>query len=146
MADFDFFNSKEVEWVDMSILFSGFPMIKFQGIDWKPTQAKELLYAEGNQPIGIQKGQKGYSGNLKLLKGALDVIRLASIAAGGEGPLDIEFDIVVKFRAKGGTLGRPLQVTTLVSCQFTEVPEGWENTATSMSMTLPFIYLRQKSA
>lgn len=140
MANIDFFDTKECEWSDQSVYISGARMAKVVGVDWKPTQAKELLYAEGNQPIGIQKGNKGYSGNLKILKGALVDIKRASIAAGGEGPLDIEFDIVVKYQAKGG---RPLEVVTLVTCQVTEVPEGWEQAAMKMEMTLPFIYLRQ---
>lgn len=142
MPNIDFFNSKEVEWSDQQVQISGARIAKIQAINWKPTQAKELLYAEGNQPIGIQRGNKGYGGDMKILKGALDDMRRAAIAAGGEGPLDLEFDIVVKFQAKQG---RPLQLTTLVTCQITEVPEGWEQGATSMPITLPYIYLRQVS-
>lgn len=142
MATFNFgVRNKEVEWVDLAIMVGGSVLTKFQGIKYKPAKDKQALMADGDKPIGIQSGNRSYSGELKLLKGPVDILNAAAVAAGGDDLLDLEVDIVVTWKKRGI---RPLNIDTLIGVQFTEYEKGMEQGAKSMPISLPFIYLDQK--
>jgi len=84
-----FFDSEECAWADMTVMFSGAPLTKIRGIRYKAAQEKSLLHAAGNEPISVQRGRRMYEGSIKILKGALDDINTAAVAAGGADALDI---------------------------------------------------------
>lgn len=142
MAGVTFFNSKECEWADMSVLFAGAPLVKVRQISYKVSKEKSHLHAAGDKPIGIQSGNRTYEGQIKVLKGALDNMELAAKAAGGEDILDMVFDIVVTYRPKGN---RPLQTDTLIGVEIKDVEKGWEQGAKNMDITLPIIFMDRKS-
>ena len=136
------FDSKECEWSDIDLFINGVRVAKVQDIRYKKTQEKELLHAAGNEPGGIQKGNKGYGGSMILLKGAVDVMNLTALAAGGEDLLDVEYTLVCSYFPKGI---RALKVDTLVAVEITEYEMGMAQNAKSMPVTLPFIFLRKVS-
>jgi hypothetical protein len=138
MAGVNFFDSQECEWADMSISIAGAPLTKIRGLKYKAAQSKEALYAAGEEPISIQAGNRTYSGEIKVLKGALDDMNRAAITALGKDILDLEFDIVVVYAAKGV---RTLQTDTLIRCQVTEFQKGWDQSAKMMEITLPIVFL-----
>jgi hypothetical protein len=138
MAGLNFFDSQECEWADMSISISGAPLTKIRGLKYKASQSKEPLYAAGHEPISIQSGSRSYSGEIKILKGALDDMNRAAMLALGKDILDLEFDIVVVYAAKGV---RTLQTDTLIRCQVTEFQKGWDQAAKMMEVTLPIVFL-----
>lgn len=135
----DFFNSKECEWADMEVLLAGAPVTKIRGLKYKAKKDKEALYAEGDQPIAIQSGNRSYEGEIKILKGALDDMNLAARAALGQDVLDLEFDIVVTYKPRSN---RSLKQDVLVGVQVKEFEKGWQQGAKHMEITLPIIFLR----
>lgn len=143
MPSINFDNSKEVEWNDLKVFIAGVFVTKIQGVKYKSSQEKELLYAAGNKPMGTQKGNRDYTGELKLLKGAVDAMNDAAISAGGDDLLDVEFDIVAAYNPAGT---RALRTDTLVAVNLKEYEKGMEQNAKSMPIVLPFIYENQINA
>ncbi len=139
MAGITFFDSKECEWADMSIIFAGAPLVKVKSIFYKAAKEKQLLYGAGDQPVSIQGGNRTYDGKIKVLKGALDDMNRAAIAAGGNDILDMQFDIVVTYKPKDT---RTLQTDTLMNVEIKEFEKGWEQGAKQMEITLPIVFMK----
>jgi len=135
----EFFNSKECEWADMEVLLAGARVTKLRGIKYKAAKDKEQLYGEGDQPIAIQSGNRTYDGSIKILKGCLDDLHVAALAAGAQDVLDLEFDIIVTYKPKGNRL---IQADRLVGVQVKDFELGWDQGAKHMEITLPIIFLR----
>ena len=76
------FNSKECEWSDLSLFIDGVKITGFRGLKYSVKPDKESLYAGGDEPIGIQSGNRQYAGEIKLLKGQFDELNTAAKAAG----------------------------------------------------------------
>ena len=53
-----------------------------RGISYSEAQEKEALYAKGNKPHGIQRGNKSYTGSVRILQSELLALQAA---AGGSG-------------------------------------------------------------
>ncbi len=134
-----FFNSKECEWADMSVHFAGVPVTKIRGLQYKAMKEKQLLHAAGDEPISIQHGNRSYEGQIKLLKGAVDDMNRAALVAGGDDVLDMAFDIVVVYKAKGT---RGLQTDTLITVEIKEFEKGWDQGKPEMEITLPIVFLK----
>lgn len=136
------FNSKECEWSDLELFFNGVKITKVQSVKYKKAQEKELLYAAGDDPISIQRGNKSYVGSIRLLKGALDHINQSVVAAGGEDILDASYTVVVNYKKKGN---RTIQTDTLIGLEVQEYERGMEQNAKFMAIELPIIFLKLKS-
>lgn len=139
MPTIPFFDSKDCEWADMTVMVAGSTITKIRGLKYKAAKQKELLHAAGDEPISIQSGKRTYEGTVTVLKGALDDMNRAAISAGGEDILDMQFDIVVTYKARGT---RSLQTDTLVNVEITDFEKGWEQGATSMDIALPIIFMK----
>lgn len=139
----NFFDTKECEWNDLEVFLNGVRVTKIQSLKYKKAQEKEHLYAAGNDPISIQRGNNAYTGSVRLLKGAVDDINRAVQASGGEDLLDASFIIVANYKKKGN---RQLQVDTLSGVEFSEYEKGMEQNAKSMPIELPILFLGLKSA
>lgn len=142
MAGITFFDSKECEWADMSVIFAGSPLTKIRGIKYKAAKDKQLLHSAGNEPISVQGGNRTYEGQIKVLKGALDDMNRAAVAAGGTDILDMQFDIVVTYKQRGT---RQLQTDTLKGVEIKDYEKGWEQGDKSMTITLPVLFLKLES-
>ena len=139
MPSIVFFDSKDCERADMTVMFAGSPLTKIRGVKYKAAKDKQLLHAAGDEPISIQSGNRTYEGQIKVLKGAIDDMNRAAIAAGGEDILDIQFDIVITYKPQGT---RALQTDTLVSVEVKDFEKGWEQGAKNMDVTLPILFMR----
>ena len=139
MPTIPFFDSKDCEWADMTVMIAGATLTKIRGIRYKASQEKKLLYAAGSEPISIQSGNRSYEGEIKVLKGALDDMNRAALAAGGDDILDLQFDIVVTYKAKGT---RALQTDTLVNVEVSNFEKGWDQGAQSMEVSLPIVFMK----
>jgi hypothetical protein len=142
MAGITFFDSKECEWADMSVLFAGATLTKITGITYKALKAKQLLHGAGDEPISIQSGNRTYEGSIKVLKGALDDMNRAALASGGRDILDMQFDIVITYKPKDARL---LQTDVLRSVEVKDFAKGWDQGAKSMEITLPILFMRLES-
>lgn len=132
------FNSREYEWADVSVVAAGRIITGIRGVSYTSSQEKEALYGKGNKPHSIQRGNKTFSGAIRLLQSELEALELA---AGGDA-LNISFNIVVAY-------GNPLKgdvITTdlLVGCEITEIPKGLNQNDKFMEIELPLVMLDVK--
>lgn len=141
MPSINFDSTKEVEWADISVMYGGAEIAKLTGIMYTARKEKTLLHAQGSDPISVQSGNRTYEGTLKVLKGAVDTMNAAAVAAGGNDLLDLATDVVVTYLPAGA---RAPQIDTLVGVEISEYQKGMEQGATSMPISLPFVYVKQK--
>ena len=86
-------NTREYEWADVTVVVAGRDVTGIRGVSYTAEQEKEALYAKGNKPHGIQRGNKAYTGSLRLLQSEYDAL---NAAAGGD-VLNVSFDVVVSY-------------------------------------------------
>ncbi len=139
MPTIPFFDSKDCEWADMTVTVAGSNLTKIRGLKYRALKDKQLLHAAGDEPISIQGGKRTYEGHIKVLKGALDDMNKAALLAGGDDILDLQFDIVITYKAKGA---RGLQTDTLVGVEIKEFEKGWDQGAKHMDVTLPIVFMK----
>lgn len=133
------FNSREYEWSDVAVVMAGRMVTGIRGISYTSSQEKEALYAKGNRPHSIQRGNKSYSGSIRLLQSELDALE----AAARGDVLDVSFNLIVSY-------GNPLKgdvITTdiLMGCEITEVPKSINQADKFMEIELPLIILDIKN-
>jgi hypothetical protein len=135
-----FFDSNECTWADMSILFNGKKIAKIKHVKFGKKQEKDELYAEGDEPHSIQRGNKSYTGELEVFKNTLDQANEAVALAGYDDILDVEgVTLIVKFKQSGT---RPLKTYTLIGVEFMEYEIGLAQGDKSIPVKLPFKFLR----
>lgn len=128
------FNSREYEWSDVTVVLAGRDVTGIRGISYSPAQEKEALYAKGNKPHSIQRGNKSYSGSVRLLQSEL----LALQAAAGD-VLDITTDIVVAYG--NPSKGDVIHTDLVRGVSFTEVPQAINQNDKFMEIEIPFVAL-----
>jgi len=138
MAGINFFNSKECEWADIVVQIGGANCGKLMAIKYGIKAAKEHLFAAGDEPISIQSGNREPTGSITLLKGAFDNVNAAAVAATGRDLTDLQFDIIVTYKAKGT---RALQTDSLIGCEISDFNLAWGQGDKSAKLELPFLFL-----
>jgi hypothetical protein len=141
------FDSREYEFADIKVSLLGVELTGLRGLTYKKTQEKEVVYAAGNQPKAIQRGNKKYEGSLMLLKSDFDMLSKAARAAGYEDITDVPgklIDITVLFQKSDDST--QLAVDTLQNVEFTEFEDGQKQADKFKEISLPFIFLRLKQA
>ena len=133
------FNSKEYEWSDVSVVMAGRMVTGIRGISYTSSQENEALYAKGHRPHSIQRGNKSYSGSIRLLQSELDALE----AAARGDVLDVSFNVVVSYGnpAKGDVITTDI----LMGCEITEVPKSINQADKFMEIELPLIILDIKN-
>ncbi|WP_304265419.1 hypothetical protein [Phocaeicola plebeius] len=135
----DIFNSKEYEWSDITAIVAGRPVTKIRAISYVKKQEKEALYAKGNKPHSIQRGNKSYETNITLLQSELEAIEAAS----GGDLLDASFNVVVSY---GNPLkGDVIKTDLIEGNEITEVPKGMNQGDKFSEHELPGIALNIKN-
>ena len=134
------FNSREYEWSDITVVVAGRPVTGFRAVDYSSKQEKEALYAKGNKPHGIQRGNKSYEGSITLLQSEYEALRQA---CGGD-VLDASFDLVVAYG--NASKGDAIVTDILVGAEVTEDNTEWKQGDKLQEKKLPFIFLDKKSA
>lgn len=135
----DIFNSKEYEWSDVTVVMAGRPVTKIRAISYIKKQEKEALFAKGNKPHSIQRGNKTYEGSVTLLQSELEAIEIAS---GGDA-LDASFNIVVAYG--NPSKGDVIQTDLIKGFEFTEIPKGMSQGDKFAEHELPGIALDVKN-
>ena len=126
-------NTKEYEWSSVKAIVGGRVVTGLRSVKYTKKQEKEALYAAGDKPHAIQRGNKSYEGTIGLLQSELEALELA---AGGDA-LDVQMDIVVSYGnpSKGDVI-----VTDLIKgVEFTEIPKGMSQGDKFAEIELPFI-------
>ena len=132
------FNSKEYEWADINVVMAGRPVTGFRSVKYFSKQEKEALYAKGNKPQGVQRGNKSYEGSIGLLQSEYEAL---SQACGGD-ILDASFDLVVSYG--NATKGDVIVTDILVGAEFTEDNTEWKQGDKFQEKELPFIFVDKK--
>ena len=127
------FNSREYEWSDVSVVLANRDVTGLRGVSYTATQEKEALYAKGNKPHGIQRGNIAYSGSIRLLQSELNALQVAS----GGSILNITTDIVVSYG--NPTMGDVIHTDLIRGVEFTEEPRAINQNDKFMEIELPFI-------
>lgn len=135
----DIFNSKEYEWSDITAIVAGRPVTKIRAISYVKKQEKEALYAKGNKPHSIQRGNKSYDTNLTFLQSELEAIEAAS----GGDVLDASFNVVVSYG--NPSKGDVIKTDLIEGNEITEVPKGMNQGDKFSEHELPGIALNIKN-
>ena len=129
------FNSKEYEWADVTVVMAGRDVTGIRGVSYTSSQEKEALYAKGNKPHGIQRGNKSYEGSIRILQSELDAL---NAAAGGD-VLDVNFNIIVAYG--NPSRGDVIRTDLLSGVEITSVPKGLNQNDKFMEIELPIVAL-----
>ena len=130
------FNSQEYSWSQVTVVMLGRPLVGIQGVKYKSSQEKSVIYGRGNTPLAIQRGNKSYEGEIKVLQSELEA--LTKVAGTGNDIQDLgPFDITVAYASKTGVI----VTDVLKGCEFTEVEKSIDQGATHMEVTLPIVLL-----
>lgn len=135
----DIYNSKEYEWSDITAIVAGRPVTKIRAISYVKKQEKEALYAKGNKPHSIQRGNKSYETSLTLLQSELEAIEAAS----GGDVLDASFNVVVSYG--NPSKGDVIKTDLIEGNEITEVPKGMNQGDKFSEHELPGIALNIKN-
>jgi hypothetical protein len=131
MADF---NSTEFAWKDIEVVMLGRPVVRILEVEYSEEVEKKHIYGRGSKPVGIQKGNRKFSGSLMIGQSEL----IALIEALGD-PLANTFDISVSYR-KGTDLTRD----RICGVDLTTISKGMKQGDTDMNVKLPFMCMDVK--
>ena len=129
------FDTREYEWADVTVVMAGRDVTGIRGVSYTASQEKEALYAKGNKPHGIQRGNKSYEGSIRILQSELDAL---SAAAGGD-VLDVSFNILVSYG--NPSKGDVIKTDLLSGVEITSVPKGLNQNDKFMEIELPLVML-----
>ena len=127
------FNSREYEWSDVQVVLANRNVSGLRGISYSSSQEKEALYAKGNKPHSIQRGNVSYSGSIRLLQSELEALQ----AAAGGSVLDITTDVVVSYGDP--SKGDVIRTDLIRGVEFTEEPKSINQNDKFMEIELSFI-------
>jgi hypothetical protein len=129
------FDSKEYEWADVTVVMAGRDVTGIRGVSYTSSQEKEALYAKGNKPHGIQRGNKSYEGSIRLLQSEYDAL---NAAAGGD-VLDVNFNIIVSYG--NPSRGDVIKTDLLSGVEITSKPKSLNQNDKFMEIELPLVML-----
>lgn len=133
------FNSREYEWSDINVVMAGRNVTGFRAVSYTSKQEKEALYAKGNKPHSIQRGNKSYDGSISLVQSEYEALKQA---AGGD-ILDASIDLVVSYG--NPTKGDTIVTDLLQGVEFTDDKTEWKQGDKFQEKELPFIFLDKKN-
>lgn len=128
-------DTREYEWADVSVVLAGRDVTGIRGVSYNSDQEKEALYAKGNKPHGIQRGNKSYAGSIRLLQSEYEAL---NAAAGGDA-LDVSFNIIVSYG--NPSRGDVIKTDLLVGVEITSKPKGLNQNDKFMEIELPLVML-----
>jgi hypothetical protein len=131
------FNSAEYGWADVEIFMLGRKLVGARGLKYKPSQEKDVIYAAGNEPRGIGRGNKKYEGTLTLLQSEVQALEQA--AGQGNDIMDLRnINITVAYAPKDGGV---ISTDIIEFVEFTESEKGLMQGDKFGEIALPFIAL-----
>lgn len=132
-------NTREYEWADITVVLAGRPVTGLRGVKYSSKQEKELLFAKGNKPYSVQRGNKSYEGEVTLLQSEYEALKQA---CGGD-ILDASMDMVVSYG--NPSAGDTITTDMLIGVEFTEDSTEWKQGDKFEEKSMPFICLDKKS-
>jgi hypothetical protein len=134
-------NSKEYSWKNLTVVILGKTITGIQNIEYKVTKEKDYVRGRGNEPLGIQNGNKSYEGSMELLRSEYDLLVLAAKAANPNYDVtDISFDIIECFELP--SVPNKINTNVLAGAEFKEASFKMGQGDMTAMVTLPFMFLR----
>lgn len=124
---------RQYAWEDYKVMVAGKMLTGIRGFKYKVLQEKEPLYAEGNKPHSMARGNKSYECELKCLQSELEAIILSG---GGDITEVPPFTVVHQYMPKQGF---PIVIDVILGVEFKEVEKAMEQGAKFMEITLPCV-------
>lgn len=134
------FNSREYEWNDISVVMAGRLVTGLRGIKFGSKQEKEHLFAKGNKPHSIQRGNISYSGEITITQSEYETL----LASAKGDVLNAQFDVVVSYG--NPSKGEASATRILVGCEITDDEEEWKQGDKFLEKRLPFLFVDLKVA
>lgn len=134
------FDSKEFEWSDITLILGGRDVVGMRSVKYGETQEKEAVYAKGNKPRTIQRGNKAYAGEFSALQSELETLRAASPT---KSINDLRLDAVVGYGNPSN--GDALVFDKVIGIEFTADEKELKQGDKFMEVKLPFIALEVKN-
>lgn len=135
-------STSECAWKDVSIQILGTKLTGLRGFTLKTSSEKEHVFASGDDPVDIVKGNNKYEGSLKLLKYEYDKIIDAVQAAGYSRLIDVPHPLVTVDVQYKKTLSSVTRLIAVLGVAFTDVEIGMEQGAKMTEISLPFLCMR----
>lgn len=129
----DGFNSEEYAWTDLNVVMGGRRLGGITGIKWKTKRTVNHIYGKGRDPHARTKGNKEYTGSLKLLQSELEAI--LESAGTGKDITDLTFNVTVAFVPESGGI---IKTHNVINVDVEEFEMGMEQNAPNMIIELPF--------
>jgi hypothetical protein len=130
------FDSRQYEFADITLETGGRVATGCRGVKYTSKQEKELVYAKGNEPQHIQRGNKSYEGEFTFLQSELETLR----ALGGGSVLGLRLDAVIVY---GNPSNGDVAITDKIrGLEFTEDAKEMKQGDKFMEVSLPWICLR----
>ncbi|MGP1610247.1 MAG: hypothetical protein ACTTGW_01275 [Candidatus Cryptobacteroides sp.] len=129
------FDSREYEWADVSVVIAGRNVTGIRSVQYKESQEKELLYAKGNRPHGMQHGNVSYEGSVSLLQSEVTAIEKAV----GGSILRARMDIIVSYG--NPSKGEQSKTDLLRGVEFTELSKQIKQGDKMMEIEIPFLMI-----
>jgi len=133
------FDSSECKWSDLKVYLNGQRITKVTGLMYDTERDAEHIYAEGDDAVDVQVGNRKHTGTLKVYKSAVDAMNAAAKAAGFDDLTDVPWVIVADYKQ---TTVSPRTTDTLPNVRFTKYSKGMEQNAKAMPIELPFLCLK----
>ena len=113
----------------------GRPVVRLLEVKYKTKQESKLIYGRGAEPLGIQRGNRSYEGEMKIGQSELEALtRKAQELFPQSDPTGLpQFDISVSY-SKDGILTRDI----LVGVTLDEFEKGLKQGDSDMEVALPF--------
>jgi len=126
------FNSEEYAWSDINIVIGGRPVTGIRAIKWTTKRTVTHIYGKGIDPHARTKGNKEYTGSMKLLQSELEALLVS--AGANRDVTDLTFNITVVFAPASGGI---VKTHILENCDIEQFEMGMEQDAAFMEIELP---------
>ena len=132
----DIRNTEEYAWCDVKVVMFGREVTRLRAVKYGSKQEKEPIYAAGNKPVAMGRGNKSFTCEVKVLQSELESI----IDSGGGNPMDIPpFDIVIAFVPKSGL---PMRTDVVRHAEFDNFEKDSKQGDTHHEITMGLQMLR----
>ncbi|MDY0102826.1 MAG: hypothetical protein RBS07_07780 [Lentimicrobium sp.] len=129
------FNTAEYAWKDIEVVMLGRPIVRLLEVKYKVTKETKEIYGRGQNPLGIQEGNKKYEGEIKIGQSELEaLINKAQQVVPGSDPTDLpQFNVAISFEKLG-----VLRTDVLVGVKLQEFEKAMKQGDSDMEVSLPF--------
>jgi len=138
-------DSQELEWKHATLSLLGVVINGLRGFKYKIGTETEVLFAAGDEGVGIQSGNRKVDGSIKFLKSEVDRLNDAAVAAGFRDLTDVPYQLISATFLYRVAYGRPQRVDTISGLKFTDLEKAMEQGAKQMDIDIPFLGLKIKS-